>query len=48
MASKTVVGAVAPRLIRLRCGTMPNYAIANESDEELRSLEERIERLMLT
>jgi len=47
MASKTAVavGTDAPRSILLRCGAMPNYAIVNESEAELSSLQERIERL---
>eukprot|EP00986_Skeletonema_menzelii_P005916 scaffold2232_cov136-Skeletonema_menzelii.AAC.7 len=46
MASKAVVHEhSAPRSILLRCGAMPNYSQVNESEEELSSLRERIERL---
>ena len=47
MASKMAIaiGTDAPRSILLRCGAMPNYSIVNESEEEMSSLKERVERL---
>ena len=49
MASKTAsVDAAAPqqpRSILLRCGAMPNYAMVSESEDQLSSLRERIQRL---
>eukprot|EP00985_Skeletonema_marinoi_P029476 scaffold27966_cov66-Skeletonema_marinoi.AAC.1 len=44
MASKTAIaiGTDAPRSILL---AMPNYSIVNESEEEMSSLQERVERL---
>ena len=44
MASNKAAGD-APRAILLRCRAVPSYAIVNESEDELSSLMERIERL---